>query len=532
MKFFQAILATALLTVSAVAHPISMSHAVVNVRETEALVELKIMLEDLVMFHGLKADKTTRFAAKDLRQAAVKHRKFLADFFTIRDANGTRVPGKVIRVNDMAIADEGTFQTELMKQQVIYLMQFKPKAKQPFLTFMQNFGGKKAVLPAIMDFMVLQKGVWRGTPVQLLANRPHTVKFDWINPPTKPPANWRELKKQREEDFNKRLGITSYSGIYSYIYVTDREVRHEILVPLLSFEKWLKLDRKNPDFLEVAEQDKAKKKIEAFFRDRTPMEINGLTVKPQLARLNFFGLDINDFALNAKPRRVGVYQARLGIILAYPSSQTTRTVKMKWDTFNQHAPFLRSVVYVHDNKPKEHFFVKDKAVFEWANPKPKATRPVTAVKHKLGGKLNEEDAKLVFKQLHGNIYRAFDFREDRAIYNALASGVDGDLLRTLYLQFKRSLLMTEQGGARASVQEVKIVAGKMKHKKGGFTYDCTWRVTGTVEHWGHIHTRENEYEGTFAIGSTQTGWKITGYDLHRQKRLKYETGLRAFDMPR
>ncbi len=105
MKFFQAILATALLTVSAVAHPISMSHAVVNVRETEALVELKIMLEDLVMFHGLKADKTTRFAAKDLRQAAVKHRKFLADFFTIRDANGTRVPGKVIRVNDMAIAD-------------------------------------------------------------------------------------------------------------------------------------------------------------------------------------------------------------------------------------------------------------------------------------------------------------------------------------------------------------------------------------------------------------------------------------------
>ncbi|MDP7012135.1 MAG: hypothetical protein QF685_12235, partial [Verrucomicrobiota bacterium] len=211
---------------------------------------------------------------------------------------------------------------------------------------------------------------------------------------------------------------------------------------------------------------------------------------------------------------------------------TTRTVKMEWDTFNQHAPFLRSVVYVHDNKPKEHFFVKDKALFEWKNPKPKVAQPVTAVKYKLGERLSEEDAKLVFKQLHGNIYRAFDFREDRAIYNALASGVDGDLLRALYLQFKRSLLMAEQGGARSRVQEVKIVAGKMKPKKSSFTYDCTWRVTGTVEHWGHIHTRENEYEGTFAISSTQTGWKITDYDLHRQKRLKYETGLRAFDMPR
>ena len=68
MRFSQAILATALLSVSAIAHPISMSNAVVNVREAEVLVELKIMLEDLVMFHGLKADKTTLFAANGFAQ--------------------------------------------------------------------------------------------------------------------------------------------------------------------------------------------------------------------------------------------------------------------------------------------------------------------------------------------------------------------------------------------------------------------------------------------------------------------------------
>ena len=530
MKLITAILA--MLALSVVAHPISMSHAVVNVREGETLAELKIMLEDLVMFHGLKADKSTRFSAKDLRAASVKHRKFLIEFFTVRDANGTLVPGKVVRLDDAAIPAGGAFQSELMKRQVIYLMEFKPKAKQPFLTFMQNFGGREAVLPAIMDFMVLQKGVWRGTPVQLLANRPHTVRFDWVNPPDKPPANWRELKKQREEEFEKRLGITSYGGLYSYIYVTDREVRHEILVPLLSFEKWLKLERKHPDFLEIAEQKAAKAKIVEFFSGRNPMEINGLTVNPKLARLNFFGLNIKDFALNAKPRRMSVYQARLGIILAYPSPGMTRSVKMKWDTFNQHAPFLRSIVYVHDDKPSEHFFVKDKAVFEWKNPEKPVAPAIVAVKHKLGNALDEKDAALVFKQLHGNIYRAFDFRDDRAIFNALASGVDGDLLRTLYLQFKRSLLMSEQGGAVSRVMGVNIVAGKMKPAKGGFDYDCTWRVTGTVEHWGHIHTRENEYEGTFTVAATPAGWKITDYDLHRQKRVKYETGLRAFGQPR
>lgn len=530
MRFFQAI--TIMLTFSAAAHPISMSHGVVNVREGETLAELKIMLEDLVMFHGLKPDKSTRYAAQDLQKAALKHHEFLTDFFTIRDANGTRVPGKVTRFDSSAIPMDGVLQSELMKRQVVYLMEFKPKIKQPFLTFMQNFGGEKVVLPAIMDFMVLQKGIWMGTPVQLLANRPHTVKFDWVNPPTKPPANWRELKKRREEAFRKNLGISSYSGIYSYIYVTNHEVRHEILVPLLSFEKWLKLKRKTPDFLEIDEQEAAKKDIEAFFRDRNPMEINGLTVKPQLARINFFGLDINDFALNAKPRRIGVYQARLGIILAYPSSQTTRTVKMKWNTFNQHAPFLRSVVYINDDKPKEHFFVKDKAVFEWVNPKPKTIQPIVAVKHKLGQVPDNVGAAKVFKQLHGNIYRAFDLRDDRAIYDALASGVDGDLLRTLYLQFKRSLLMAEQGGAMSRVKNVNIVAGKMKPAKNGFAYDCTWRVTGTVEHWGHLHTRENEYEGTFTIAATPSGWKIIDYELRRQKRVKYEIALRAFDMPR
>ena len=57
-----------------------MSNAVANVREDEVLVELRIMLEDLVLFHSLKADSKTIFNSKDLREAAVKHDKFRASF--------------------------------------------------------------------------------------------------------------------------------------------------------------------------------------------------------------------------------------------------------------------------------------------------------------------------------------------------------------------------------------------------------------------------------------------------------------------
>ena len=121
---------------SAGAHPISMSHAVANVRGDEVLLELKIMLEDLVLFHALKADAKTIFNAGDLRKAAEKHDEFLLKHFTIRDGEGRLLEGKVDRRDINAIPDDGVAQVELMKRTVIYLMHFTPAKKKPkFLTF-------------------------------------------------------------------------------------------------------------------------------------------------------------------------------------------------------------------------------------------------------------------------------------------------------------------------------------------------------------------------------------------------------------
>ena len=74
-----------------------MSNAVANVRENEVLIELRIMLEDLVLFHSLKADAKTLFKADDLRQAAEKHDAFLLRHFTLRDGEGAVFKGEVQR---------------------------------------------------------------------------------------------------------------------------------------------------------------------------------------------------------------------------------------------------------------------------------------------------------------------------------------------------------------------------------------------------------------------------------------------------
>tara|TARA_B100001123_G_scaffold213839_1_gene241433 strand:+ start:256 stop:2013 length:1758 start_codon:yes stop_codon:yes gene_type:complete len=577
------------LALSAIAHPISMSNAVANVREDEVLVELRIMLEDLVLFHSLKADSKTIFNAEDLREAAVKHDEFLLKHFTLRGEDGKLLKGEVERRDLAAIPDEGVPQAELMKRHAIFLMRYIPAKQKPkFLTVLQQFGGNKSVIPSIMDFMVLQKGIWTDKPTQLQHGRPHTIAIDWENPPTEAPKNWRELRKKREEEMQKRLGITSYTGLYSYIYLNDREVRHEILVPLLTFEKWVPVKRKNREFLEVEEQEVARKLIAEWFRERNPVEIDEIPVKAVLQRLQFFGLDINDFAQNAKPRRISAYQARLGIILRYPAKAPPKSVKMKWEIFNDSAPFMRSIVYDRNLPPTEEFFVKDQPQYDWSRegetPSPinfntgwiaplqpaisrvsfiligiafaasvftwgiyrghsqrivrslgvlaiwllgaflfKDHVPLSQRKHSASLDLKEHTSTLL-----QNIYRAWEYNQQSDIYDALAHSVTGKTLEKLFLQIESALRMQEQGGAISDVKEVRIVS--IEPAGESYSLLCTWNVTGTVEHWGHIHTRENQYSARIKLDSSKEGrGRISAFEVTNEKRVRFETGLRMFD---
>ena len=566
-----------------------MSNAVANVRENEVEIELRIMLEDLVLFHSLKADAKTLFKADDLRHAAEKHGAFLLEHFTLRDGEGAVFKGEVQRRDLSAIPDEGVPQAELMKRHAVYLMRYVPPKKKPkFMTVLQQFGGPKAVVPSVMDFLVSQNGIWLRRPTQLQHGRPYTITFDWENPPTAAPKNWREQRKREKDEEQRKLGITSYTGLYSYIYLNDREVRHEILVPLLTFEEWLPVKRANPEFLEVAEQDAMRGQIAEWFRNRNPVEIDGITVKPVLQRLQFFGLDIQDFAQNAKPRRISAYQARLGIILSYPAKAPPNRVNLTWEVFHESAPFLRSIVYDRNANPTEEFFVKDQPDFEWIREGEtpvvasfqtdwtpiQSKRKISNVSYGLIGIAFAGGAftwmlyrnhpqciprslgvagiwligAFMFKDhvpvadrplapdftkhtatLLQNIYRAYDYGDQSDVYDALAHSVNGPLLDELFLKIQSGLRMQEQGGAIANVQEVRVVSIKPALNNPE-SLDCKWNVTGTVEHWGHIHTRENQYSARIKLDVSEKGrGRISKFEVTNEKRVRFETGLRMFD---
>jgi len=136
--------------------------------------------------------------------------------------------------------------------------------------------------------------------------------------------------------------------------------------------------------------------------------------------------------------------------------------------------------------------------------------------------MTDENAVVVLNSLLKNIYRSFDFREEEDVYDRLATSVTGDLLSDIYLQNRKSLVVTQAGGARARVQEVQILDVDVRHLDGhglGLMFHARWTALGTVGHWGHVHTRKNRYEANINVETVDGVWKITNLELLEEERV-------------
>jgi hypothetical protein len=140
-----------------------------------------------------------------------------------------------------------------------------------------------------------------------------------------------------------------------------------------------------------------------------------------------------------------------------------------------------------------------------------------------------DQQKMITEAMLKNVYRAFDYQEDEQVYDALARSVSGNFLENLYLQIKKGLIIQEQGGARSHVREVRwesAASVPSGSTDAVFELNIRWQVTGTVEHWGHIHTREHAYDALIQIVAEGGQWKIGGMDVTSEEQLKSSTGLR------
>lgn len=141
---------------------------------------------------------------------------------------------------------------------------------------------------------------------------------------------------------------------------------------------------------------------------------------------------------------------------------------------------------------------------------------------------SDDQARELLEALQRNIYRAFDYKKESDVYDVLAVSVDGPLLDDVYNEVHQSLILRDQGGAVTNVKEVHIGAidvlstGVQPDGRVAVQLAGTWRVVGAVAHWGHMHTRTNEYSALFTIAARDERWKITGIEVLSQKRIVNE----------
>lgn len=583
------------------AHPISLTTALVDVRDGKITVELDVMVEDLVLYYELDHDADFRFPKGVIEPQAQRHRDFLLDYFQLRDGDGERFAGEIVDVDLSEIDDDGVHIDDLMAYSIIYTFEFPLERQPDHLTVFQNFGGRDPIVPAEMDTWIFHDGTRLEQPVQLAHSTAHTVELDWDAPPDADGEDDLDDARERVRERDvEDLGIAGYSRVYGYVYVTRTQVRHELLIPLLTVETWLDIEREEAGRINVEEQQRLSDALFEFLSRHNHVRIDGTRVRPELERVDFFGPGIRDFAEEVEPRPVSVYNARVGVIVSFPAETPPEHVEIEWHHFTEQMPYYRPALFGYDDQTHDVLFDPYLTQFEWTpeqppesvelvaldrpEPIPHLSLPALSLLLLLGAaglavcgawpgrvpaarrvaylafagalalgawagesharievahpleprpELDDDDAHRVFAALHENIYRAFEKRDEQRIYDALERSVAGPLLEELYLEVRRGLTLQEQGGAVSRVDDVQILEAERgpadtdAPQRQTFEYRATWTVTGTVEHWGHVHTRKNQYEAVFTIEGFESGWRITDFRPVGEQRLEMRTRLRS-----
>ena len=134
--------------------------------------------------------------------------------------------------------------------------------------------------------------------------------------------------------------------------------------------------------------------------------------------------------------------------------------------------------------------------------------------------IDAKHAERILTPLLRNTYRAFDQRDESAIYDVLAKSIDGDLLQKVYLQTIAALTLDAQDGTRVSVTDVGVDIDGIASIKGaqGFIAHGGWTAMGSVGHWGHNHPRVNGYKARITVQPVKGVWKITGLEIIEERR--------------
>jgi hypothetical protein len=363
-------------------HPVSVIEADIYVTRFKTTMRLRCFAEDLELIQGVEALEDGFYDLDELRDATQDHADYLAEHIHLHDVGGVRIPAQVTEIIDFEMPDEGAAgirQGELMKYVIGFVLEFNYDQPPEFLTISQQVI-VDGLLPSELKVLLKQEGSDEPFFQMMKPDQPETFRFDWTNPAPAGDASEQEWSSWFEEQREKTLGIASYSSVYSFIYITAYQVRHEILIPLATLNTFFEVDQSEPGFVDLPDQDLVAEKIKRFFAFGNAVEIDNIPVAPVFDRIDFYSLDLRDFAMQTERRKVSMANGRVGIILSYSTKGFPREVKVTWDKFNDVVKTVDSIVFAFDEIDQTEFSMfQDNNTFRWQSGDRIPPAPITEV---------------------------------------------------------------------------------------------------------------------------------------------------------
>jgi len=449
-----------------------------------------------------------------LRHGVELTRRHLLDGMRVILPDGALAPGRYFGETVPDIPDGPLTLAAYRDKGFVFTMEYAIGKAPETLGFQHTYRDAAFTIPVSVVLTLGMRGRTGGAPLSCLVGDEQVELTQAV-------LDWSDLAEEP-------IRVTSSAEpINAYLYIEPHEVRVEMLMSLATLETWIPIPRDDYAHLTVAEQEAMRESLDGFFAFQNLVNISGRPAVLRVSRMGFFAADASDFITQTELQPLPARNAYFGVVLTAAVDDLPQRLDLRWTMFNDQVGLVRGVVFLRDQGiPFETS--RNVPDYVWVNPGNLALPPVQAVPVRQRNPGMTEQAELITALL-GNVYQSFVYHSESDIYDALERTVDGALLTSLYLQIRQSLIVQEQGGAIARVRDVGVqdLRPVARAVPDGFANRVTWRVDGTVEHWGHIHARVNEYAADIEVVRADGAWKIRELQVVSQKHVRAGTTVRA-----
>ena len=307
--------------------------AEIYVEKDHVKIKLEVFVEDLPLFRELVPDRLFTKPVTNRPGIEERMRSFADQTFQIVTDSGEKLPVTLDLVEPRMRVERpspfaGTINPYTRRiipgapedKRVLYAELTYPFQRQPtsltFIPPVDDNGFPKASI----GFVCYHQGV----PVvdfRQLTDQ-NILHLQWDDP-------WYSAFEK------KQLKRNLQSGVRTYLYIEDYEVRHEILVRVKDMMTWMDFDLRGDAFIEEDEFDPVREQVAQFFMEREKVLIDGKQLKPILDRTAYVESSMLRSRFIEIPERVPLNTAMIGIVITYLTDGIPQEVVTQWDLFSE-----------------------------------------------------------------------------------------------------------------------------------------------------------------------------------------------------